>query len=80
MELNEFLTPALVVGLFAWLKIDIGALGKRIDALGAETSRRFDQVHRDIADLRENVARLQGTLDGFVAGRDAAGRHDRDAA
>ena len=51
MELTEFLTPALIIALFAWLKIDINALGKRIDetnrridSSSAETNRRIDSL------------------------------------
>ena len=82
MELTEFLTPALIIALFAWLKLDINALGKRIDetnrrfdSLSAETNRRFDEVKRDNADLRERMAGLEGALKGFLAGR-----RERDAA
>lgn len=56
MELTEFITPAIVIALFLWL-------GKRIDTLG-------DDLKRDIADLREHMAKLEGFL---------AGRRDRDA-
>ncbi len=32
-------------------------------------NRRFDEVARDNADLRERMAKLEGSLDGFLAGR-----------
>ena len=32
-------------------------------------NKRFDDVSREFADLRERMARLEGALDGFVAGR-----------
>ena len=48
---------------------------RRFDTLGAETNRRFDEVKRDNADLRERMAMLEGSLNGFLAGR-----RDRDAA
>ena len=44
---------------------------KRFDGVG----KRFDGVIREIADLRERLARLEGALEGFLAGR-----RDRDAA
>ena len=42
--------------------------------MNKETNRRFDAVMREMADLRERMARLEGSLDGFLAGR-----RDRDA-
>ena len=58
----------------------------RITELRAETSRRFEtltsgmhqgfeQVNRELAENRERMAKLEGSLDGFLAGR-----RDRDAA
>ena len=47
------------------------ALNERLDAIHA----RFDTVLREIADLRERMAKMEGSLEGFVAGR-----RDRDAA
>ena len=38
-------------------------------------NKRFDHVHRELADQRERMARLEGALEGFLAGR-----RDRDAA
>ena len=46
-------------------------LGGRID----ETNRRIDDVKTDLAENRERMAKLEGALDGFLAGR-----RDRDAA
>ena len=70
-----WLTPALVIALFAWLRSDLVSrtdkLEKRFDGI----EKRFDGVTRDIADLRERMARLEGALEGFLAGR-----RDRDAA
>ena len=55
---------------------------KRIDELRSEMksqfagmNQRFDQVNRELADNRERMAKLEGSLDGFLAGR-----RDRDAA
>ena len=41
----------------------------------AEMNQRFDQVNRELADNRERMAKLEGSLEGFLAGR-----RDRDAA
>ena len=66
-----WLTPALVIALFAWLRSDLVSrtdkLEKRFDGI----EKRFDGVTRDIADLRERMARLEGALEGFLAGRSA---------
>ena len=32
-------------------------------------NRRFDDMSREFADLRERMARLEGVMEGFVAGR-----------
>ena len=37
--------------------------------------QRFDQVSRELGENRERMAKLEGSLDGFLAGR-----RDRDAA
>ena len=73
--LTPWLTPALLVALFTWLRFDVREqrreLNGRIDAL----NKRFDDISRELADLRERMARLEGALEGFLAGR-----RDRDAA
>ena len=46
-------------------------VNKRFD----DVNKRFDETIREIADQRERMARLEGSLDGFLAGR-----RDRDAA
>ena len=73
--LTLWLTPALLVALFTWLRFDMREqrreMNGRIDAL----NKRFDDVSRELADLRERMARLEGALEGFLAGR-----RDRDAA
>ena len=92
MEMEAFapwLTPALLVGLVAWLRSELigrtdkldkrfDAVDKRFDAVDKRfdaVDKRFDGVTREIADLRERMARLEGALEGFLAGR-----RDRDAA
>ena len=107
MDLSPWLTPALVVALFAWLRFDLRELRRelsdrlegvrkgvdarldkvdaRFDAVGGrfdevnkrfdEVNKRFDGVNRELADLRERMAKLEGSLEGFLAGR-----RDRDAA
>ena len=74
--LTPWLTPALLVVLFTWLRFDLREqrreLNGRIDGLNKrfdDVDRRFDDVNRELADLRERMAKLEGSLDGFLAGR-----------
>lgn len=86
--ITPWLTPALVVALFVWLRSElvrqtdklegrINKLDERFDGVNArfdDVNKRFDTVLREIAGLRERMAKLEGILEGFVAGR-----RDRDA-
>ena len=92
-QLPLWITPALVLGLFALVRFmfrdlkenvnaRMTAASNQIDELRtemrgqfAEMNQRFDQVNRELADNRERMAKLEGSLDGFLAGR-----RDRDAA
>ena len=65
----------LVIGLLTLAGGQIATalvLVGRMDRQAEETNRRFDDLTRAFADLRERMARLEGSLEGFVAGR-----HDR---
>ncbi len=46
-------------------------VNKRFD----DVNKRFDETIREIAEQRERMARLEGSVEGFLAGR-----RDRDAA
>ena len=79
---TPWLTPALLVALIAWLRSELinrtDKLDKRFDGVEKRfesVDKRFDGVIREIVDLRERMARLEGALEGFLAGR-----RDRDAA
>ena len=48
---------------------------RRFDSLTSEMHQRFDRVHQELGENRERMAKLEGSLDGFLAGR-----RDRDAA
>ena len=41
----------------------------------AEMNQRFDQVNRELADNHKRMAKVEGSFEGFLAGR-----RDRDAA
>ena len=62
-------------------RLDAAARGfnERLDAsirdIHERMDKRFDAVLREIADLRERMAKMEGSLEGFLAGR-----RDRDAA
>ncbi len=80
--LIPWLTPALIVGLFGWVRADIRALRQEmaglrqeVTGLRQEMTGRFDQVNHELAELRERMAKLEGSLEGFLAGR-----RDRDVA
>lgn len=69
---TPWITPAPVIALGAWLRVD---LRREMNDLAGNMNERFDQVARELAGLRERMARLEGSLDGFLADR-----RDRDAA
>ena len=48
---------------------------QRIENLATEMHQRFDRVHQELGENRERMAKLEGSLEGFLAGR-----RDRDAA
>ena len=48
---------------------------RNLGALRIETQQGFEQVNRELGEHRERMAKLEGSLDGFLAGR-----RDRDAA
>ena len=54
-------------------------INERIDASNRDIhermDKRFDAVLHELAELRERMAKMEGSLDGFLAGR-----RDRDAA
>ena len=43
--------------------------------IASEMHQGFEQVNRELAENRERMAKLEGSLEGFIAGR-----RDRDAA
>ena len=65
-EVADLLTPALVVALFTWLRSDIRKFHDRLDATAKNFNERldtrFDAVMREIADLPERMAKMEGSL------------------
>ena len=57
---------ALIVGLFAWLRMDIRELRQEIGTLRAETG----SLRAELAELRERVARIEGLLEAVFMRRD----------
>lgn len=50
-------------------------LNGRIESFAAAVNKRSDDVKHELAELRERMAKLEGSLEGFLAGR-----RDRDVA
>ena len=86
IEISPWVTPALLIGLFAWMRLDIRELrrdlnalradmNKRFDSVNDSMNKRFDNVNGELADQRERMAKLEGALEGFLAGL-----RDRNAA
>lgn len=54
------------------LRRDLNALrtdmNKRFDNVNDSMSKRFDNVNGELADQRERMAKLEGALEGFLAG------------
>ena len=48
---------------------------RRFEALTSEMHQGFEQVNRELGENRERMVKLDGSLDGFLAGC-----RDRDAA
>ena len=42
---------------------------RQIESLASEMHQGFDRVHRELGENRERMAKLEGSLDGFLAGR-----------
>ena len=42
---------------------------RQIENLASEMHQGFDRVHRELGENRERMAKLEGSLDGFLAGR-----------
>lgn len=74
---------ALMVGLFAWLRQDMGGrierlesrTNDRFDRMEAQTNGRFDRLENRLAAVEHGQAKLEGLLEGLreaIAGRRTA--------
>jgi len=77
------ITAAMLKILSTNLATQFAAVNKRIDdtnqqvrdgnlrteTLATEMHQRFDQVHRDLAENRERMAKLEGAVTGFMSGQ-----------
>jgi len=65
-DISAWLTPAIIIGLFLWLRGDIHGLGKRVDkrinGLEERFKERFDGLDRRIDGLEE---RFEKRFDGL---------------
>ena len=84
--LEALITPALMVALIVWLRHELNGRISRFEVQNEKQFREVEKQFREVKDqltgvnnqmgeLRERMARLDGAIDGFVAGR-----RDRDAA
>ena len=65
---------ALNVSLFRMLNARIGGVEQRLGVVEQRLEARIGGVEREVSDLRERMAKLEGAVQGFMAGhRVAAG-------
>ena len=65
--ITPWLTPALLVALFAWLRLDLReqrrALSDRIDAVVREMNKRFDDVNKRFDDVNKRFDDMNKRFD-----------------
>ena len=70
-ELIPWLTPALILGLFGWVRYEIRsqgqAINKRIDDLRADNNKRIDDLKADVVGGRADVVGLRADVVGLRA-------------
>ena len=75
-KLNPFITLFLAIaamnaGLFGWQRADMSALEIRIEerftALETRLEARFNRIEAGQSELRERLARIEGTVAGALA-------------
>ena len=74
-QLIPWLTPALIVGLFTWLRSDIN---RQFDPMNGRLGRienRIDRIDGRIDRIESRIDRMDGRID--TVGRDIADLRDR---
>ena len=61
---------ALMVGLFAWLRLDIRELRAEMRQETGSLREEIGSLRAELADLRERVARIEGLLEAVFMRRD----------
>ena len=92
-QLQPWITPALVLGLFAWVRFMFQDLKSDVNTRFSEMSQRFSETNQRVANLANDMNRRfdevnrglaenrerMAKLEGSLEGF-LAGRRDRDAA
>ena len=68
MEIVDWITPGLLLGLFAWQRHDIAELRRDVAALAERLTQAEAKLGERIALLGERVARMEATLDLVARG------------
>ncbi len=68
MEIVDWITPGLLLGLFAWQRHDIAELRRDVAALAERLTQVEAKLGERIALLGERVARMEATLDLVARG------------
>ena len=68
MEIVDWITPALLLGVFAWQRHDLAELRQDVAALAERLTQVEAKLGERIASLGERVARMEATLDLVARG------------
>lgn len=64
-DLAPWITPALIVALFLWLRADIRDLRRDLSARMDGLDRRFDGLEERLRAVETGLAELRGRFDGI---------------
>ena len=84
-KINPFITlflaiAAMNIGLFGWQRADMTALEARFAALETRIEERFNRIEAGQVELRERMARIEGTVAGALARPDRLAQAPTDEA
>ena len=74
-QLIPWLTPALIVGLFTWLRSDINRQFDQMNGRLQRIENRIDRIDARIDRIESRIDRMDGRID--TVGRDIADLRDR---